>query len=208
MYRQDRNYENLEKRIFEGTGQYDIPELDPETFGPCDLIGFNEAKTASDPENLAVHFFIDDYQFMRVWRNPGRYAAMLKKFRYVLAPDFSLYTDFPKAVQIFNHYRKHWIGRYFQDCGIHVIPTIGWSDPESFAWCFDGEPIQSWVAISSVGSLSSRAAKEAFLAGYHEMIDRLEPVGIIFYGDVPDECRTGPPIVQFDPFHKRLRRIN
>ncbi|WP_276890585.1 hypothetical protein [Dubosiella newyorkensis] len=27
------------------------------------------------------------------------------------------------------------------------------------------------------------------------------------YGDVQDECCTGPPIVQFDPFHKRLRGI-
>lgn len=59
-------------------------------------------------------FFVDDYQFIRLWNDPDRYMPMLQQFRYVLTPDFSLYTDFPKALQIWNHYRKHWIGAYMQ----------------------------------------------------------------------------------------------
>lgn len=61
----------------------------------------------------------------------GEYGIpMLQQFRYVLIPDFSLYTDFPKALQIWNHYRKHWIGAYMQLYGIDVIPTIAWNTEE------------------------------------------------------------------------------
>lgn len=52
----------------------------------------------------------------------GEYGIpMLQQFRYVLIPDFSLYTDFPKALQIWNHYRKYWIGAYMQLYGIDVF---------------------------------------------------------------------------------------
>ena len=136
-----------------------------------------------------MHFFLDDYQFTRVWTEPDRYIPMLQRFKYVLTPDFSLYTDFPKPLQIYNHYRKHWIGAYWQMHGINVIPTICWSDQKSFEWCFDGEPTQSVVAVSSVGTQNNKEKKRCFLDGYHEMVERLQPTQIIFYGRVPDECK-------------------
>lgn len=70
-YRQQRNYENLNKAMFDGEGQYDIPALAP---AECDVenwISFNFAKGCEEPERHGVHFFIDDYQFNRVWTSPG-----------------------------------------------------------------------------------------------------------------------------------------
>ena len=69
-----------------------------------------------------------------------------------------------------------------------VIPTISWSTPDSFDWCFDGEPEGSTVAISSVGCMNGKESKALFLAGYNEMVRRLHPETIIFYGSVPEEC--------------------
>lgn len=114
---------------------------------------------------------------------------MLQEFDYVLTPDFSLYLDYPKAMQIYNHYRKHWIGAYMQMLGIKVIPTIAWSDEESFDWCFDGEPEGGTVAVSSVGCMKNKDSKKLFIDGYKEMISRLHPETIIFYGGIPDECK-------------------
>lgn len=110
-------YENLNRRIFPGVGEYGIPQIEPELFeSNCEFVGFNYARgKCSNPEEKAVHFFLDDYQFDALWRNPDRYADKLNKFRYILTPVFSTYTDFPKAIQIYNHYRKHWIGAYLQD---------------------------------------------------------------------------------------------
>ena len=189
MYRTQRNYENVQRMLFNGIGEYDIPQIESIQFNNAELIGFNYARNAKEPENKAVHFFLDDYQFTRVWTEPDRYIPMLQRFKYVLTPDFSLYTDFPKPLQIYNHYRKHWIGAYWQMYGINVIPTICWSDQKSFEWCFDGEPTQSVVAVSSVGTQNNKEKKRCFLDGYHEMVERLQPTQIIFYGRVPDECK-------------------
>lgn len=140
-YRNCRNYENLERRLFDGVGEYGIPQIEPVAYeGGCDWIGFNYAKSTKDCEGKGVHFFLDDYQFCRLWSNIDRYIPMLQRFRYVMSPDFSTYTDFPKVMQIYNHYRKHWCAAYMHEAGIQVIPTISWSTPDSFDWCFDGEP--------------------------------------------------------------------
>lgn len=198
-----KRYENLEKRIFDGIGEYGIPEIKPTTFeSGCEFISFNYAKSCKNREDKGIHFFVDDYQFNRLWIRPDNYLSMLQDFRYVMTPDFSVYTDFPKVVQIYNHYRKHWIGAYLQEFDIDVIPTIAWSTPDSYDWCFDGEPTNSVVAVSSVGTQKNKEAKELFIQGYKEMIKRLEPETIIFYGKVPEECKEN--IVHIKAFYEKF----
>lgn len=189
MYKTQRNYENVQRAIYDGIGEYQVPQIEPTQYEGCDWIGYNYAGTAKDREKKGVHFFLDDYQFLRLWTDPDRYISTLQQFAYVMSPDFSMYTDFPKALQIYNHYRKHWLAAYWQEHGIRVIPTICWSDKSSFEWCFDGEPTHSVVAISSVGTQNSKERKRQFLDGYFEMVDRLQPTQIIFYGKVPEECK-------------------
>ena len=125
-YRNTRCYLNCEKHIFDGIGEFDSPVIEPFDMDieNVPLIGFNYAKTDKEPEKKIVHFYLDDYQFERVWNNPDIYLSVLQRFKAVLTPDFSMYTDFPKAVSIFNHYRKQWCGAYWQENDINVIPSI------------------------------------------------------------------------------------
>ena len=204
IYRQGRNYENLNRVIFDGTGEYDTPRLLPTEIKADSFIGFNYAKTCKEPHNKGVHFFVDDYQFVRCWTNPDAYLELLQKFKCVCTPDFSTYTDFPKAIQIYNHYRKHWLGAYWQMYGVNVVPTISWSDEASFDWCFDGEPEGGLVAVSSVGTQMNANARKLFMAGYNEMMKRLKPSGIIFYGFVPEGC-TGN-IIPLATFQQDLKK--
>lgn len=183
------NFENLDKFQFPGVGPYEIPAIDPVTEYPAgEFIPMNYAKSERNPEDKNIHCFVDDYQFIRYWNNPDTYIPKLSRFRSVCAPDFSTYTDMPVAMQIYNHYRKHWLAAYWQLHGIKVYPTISWSTPESYAWCFDGEPAGGIVAVSSVGCMADDASKRLFLQGYEEMMKRLSPLWVIFYGRVPDEC--------------------
>lgn len=202
MYRKTKNYENLHKRMFDGVGQYGIPQIQSTTYKGCDFIGFNYAKSENDRSNRGVHFFLDDYQFNRLWNDIDRYVDMLSQFKHIMSPDFSTYTDFPKAIQIYNHYRKHWVGAYLQEYGIDVIPTISWSTPDSFEWCFDGEPVGGVVAVSSVGAANSKAKKGLFLFGYNAMMERLQPETILFYGKAPEECKGN--IVPIKAFHEKF----
>lgn len=183
------NFENLDKAMFDGVGKYGIPEIKAETEYPSgDYIPMNYTMTAKDPESKIVHCFVDDYQFARYWNTPDKYIPKLLQFKAVCAPDFSTYTDMPLAMQIYNHYRKHWIAAYWQMCGITVYPTISWSTPDSFEWSFDGEPVGGIVAVSSVGTQANAESKRLFLRGYEEMMKRLDPKWVIFCGHVPEEC--------------------
>lgn len=106
------NFENLDKFAFPGVGKYGVPEIAPVTEYPAgEFIPVNYHYTAKDPESKNVHFFVDDYQFVRYWNTPDKYIPKLKTFGAVCAPDFSTYTDMPLAMQIYNHYRKHWENR-------------------------------------------------------------------------------------------------
>ena len=205
-YRNTRRWENLERRMFLGTGMYDIPLLQPiDYLGNGEFVGFNFVKSCQNPNGKSVHFFLDDYQFERVWLDIDKYILPLAQFEYCLTPDFSIYTDFPKAIQIYNHYRKQWCGAYLQEYGIRVIPTVSWSDKDSFDWCFDGIPTDGTVAVSSVGVMRSAKNKELFERGYEEMLQRLHPKKIIFYGDVP--AVIGGDIIRIIPFHNRFSEV-
>ena len=203
LYRQQRDYENLTRVVFKGAGEYNIPIIKPDDPTVDNWIGFNYAKGCEEPEIHGVHFFIDDYQFVRLWKDPDRYIPMLQKFQAVCTPDFSTYTDFPKAVQIFNHYRKHWLGAYWQMHGIRVIPTISWSDHDSYDWCFAGEPRGYTVAVSSVGTQANPKTKELFMDGYREMLKRLEPTKVIMYGNIPEGCEGN--IIPVKAFQQKWR---
>ncbi|MBQ7516004.1 MAG: DUF4417 domain-containing protein [Schwartzia sp.] len=96
-----------------GAGAYGIPEILPEEWEPLPLAPFSDAASFKDnPASFGLHFFLDDYRFERVWNNPRQYLPQIEKFAFALSPDFSLYLDTPKAVQIWNHYRKHWCAAY------------------------------------------------------------------------------------------------
>ena len=205
VYRQQRNYENLNKRIFEGVGAYNIPAVKSALYKVDNWISFNYAKGCEEPDQHGIHFFIDDYQFMRLWTNPDAYLDMLRKFQAVCTPDFSTYTDFPKAVQIYNHYRKHWLGAYWQENRIKVIPTISWSDEDSFSWCFDGEPAGGMVAVSSVGTQGNPRARSLFAGGFFEMLHRLEPEKIVMYGSIPECCAGVDNIIPVKAFQSKWR---
>lgn len=200
MYVQKVNNENLNKRVFDrNTGPFDIPFIKPEMVRPEELdqtefISFNYVKTETHPEDKGVHFYLDDYQFQRVWNNIDKYVPMLRRFRFVLSPDFSTFTDWPTAVNIYNHYRKHWVGAYLQEWGVRVIPSISWAKDTdgSYGWCFDGEPIGSVVSVSSVGCCSNMESIDLFQKGFDAMYQQLKPQTVLFFGNrIIDSERYG-----------------
>lgn len=138
-------------------GKWQMPIIENDRYIPEKLISFNYALTAKE-HNVGVHFFIDDYQFERVWNDPEGYVETLKNFDCIFSPDFSLYTDTPLAMKMWNIYRSRLVGSYYQSMGVRVIPTISWCEPETFEFCFDGIPKGSVVAISTIGVKQSKSA--------------------------------------------------
>lgn len=165
-------------------GRYGMPMLaKQDVTAPETLIGFNYAATSKQSRNCGVHFFIDDYQFQRVWNQPEKYVAPLGRFQCVLTPDFSTYLDMPEAMKIWNVFRSRLIGAWWQDRGLKVIPTLQWAGPESFAYCFSGIPSNATVAVSTVGCNNDPTAELYWRLGMRYALDRLKPERILLYGD-------------------------
>lgn len=158
-----------------------FPIIKATSYTPKSLIGFNYVNTAKD-KNKCVHFYLDDYQFERVWNKPELYTDKLLQFDSLFTPDFSLYLDMPMPLQIFNTYRNRLLGAYWQSRGIEVIPTISWSDNKSYSFCFDGIEKGGVVTVSTLGCGRSETAKKLFFEGLEEMIHRLEPSKVLVYG--------------------------
>ena len=80
------------------TGLFDFPVLNLEHVKQVfNLVSFNFLQTTKN-YNCWIHFFIDDYQFERLWNNPWQYLELLKRVKGVITPDFSMYTDTPQAM--------------------------------------------------------------------------------------------------------------
>lgn len=183
----ERTYKGVNLKDFDearADGFYQMPIIKPTQFVPDKLIGFNYARTAKETD-CGIHFFIDDYQFERVWNDPDTNIQLLQKFQCALTPDWSLYLDMPMAMKVWNVYRSRLIGQLMQDAGIEVIPTLSWAQPETYQFCFDGLKPGSVVAVSTVGVMRSEEAKNVWADGMTEALKRLKPSMVLCYGSEP-----------------------
>lgn len=202
------NILNLGKAQFDGVGKYDIPQIKPVYKLPeiKEWIGFNYVLSDDNPEGKAVHFFIDDYQFERMWNNPDKYVDKLRQYVCVASLDFSPYGDMPLATQIFNHYRKHWVARYLQDSGVTVIPTIRCSsDERSLDFFLDGEPEESIVIYSSIWTSGNKENYEQSKKEWNLMIEHLKPSKVFVYGQITD-FMDGVNIERVPTFGEKWKR--
>lgn len=179
------------------TEGYHLPVVRADAVPMADsLIPFNRAKTCTR-RDVGVHFFIDDYQFERVWKSPQLYVEMMKRYRFVCAPDFSLYLDMPMAAKIWNVYRSRLITAYWQKQGVKVVPTLQWAEPGTHDFCFRGIEMCGTVAVSTLGAAKYRVSREMWIAGMSEAIRQLHPTTIILYGTPIDFDFGNITVVQY-----------
>lgn len=163
-------------------GFWQIPTIPKTDYVPEQAIGFNYLLSKKPQKDCAIHFFIDDYQFERIWARPETYTDKLKEWGGMFSPDFSLYLNMPRAMKLWNVYRSRFIGNVMAENGINVIPTLQWAEPETFSFCFDGVEPGGVVAVSTIGIKKDAAKKRIWFDGMSEAIKRIEPHTVIEYG--------------------------
>lgn len=166
-------------------GKYQMPVIEAEDYIPEKLIGFNYALSSKD-KTAGVHFYVDDYQFERIWNEPEKYIEVLSEYDCVLTPDFSLYMDMPLSMKIWNVFRSRLIGQMCQDAGLTVIPTVSWAEKATFDFCFDGLPENSTLSTSTVGVKNSPEALAIWKDGVQELIRLKKPKTLLVYGGAVD----------------------
>lgn len=168
---------------FRTQGKYNFPLIKEQLIDleKVELLACSDAKYNEKEANKTkgVHFFVDDYRFENVYTNPERSLKKYLQYSFLLSPDFSTYVEMPLWKQIDNVGKNRWCGAFWQQHGQIVIPTISWSNALSYEFCFTGVEQNSIVAVGMIGCKSD---KRAFMNGYNEMLNRINPQAIICFG--------------------------
>lgn len=208
-YEQDKlkinNLHLLSYPSFSVEGVEDMPIVQsfcddvPDTFIPFSCRG-----SSSCSYSYGVHCFEYDYRINSIWNDPLSAIDSLKRFRCVIAPDYSLFVDQPRAVNVTNVYRNRWVSCLWSSKGIIVIPSASWGSAESFSYCFDGLPQNSVIAIGHVAVGKNRAQKSLFRMGTEELILRKQPTKLLVYGS-PLDFDPGVEVINVKGIIQKLR---
>lgn len=174
--------QKIVRNEFEKSGKYGMPIIRKQSIDLDKIELWNFSKTKLNDEDnrqKTIHFFAYDWTFESVYQKPEIAMEKLDQYYALLSPEFSLYWDMPKALQINSTFKNRWCGAYWQAQGKMVIPTICCAGVESWDFCFDGIEQGSVVAVSNY---RREQFKEEFMKSYDKMLEIIKPAAIICYG--------------------------
>lgn len=187
--------------LYSSSNDLGIPDLLAEQWIPDRLVAFNDPRNYGS--DAGMHFFLDDYRFETVWKNPAKYVERFNDVGAVLTPDFSCYTTYPLSMQLWQTYRNRWVGAHLQSLGFRVIPTVTWADPADFY--FMGLPKHSVLAVATTGVRRSQEAMDYFWVGFSRLTE-LEPTCVLVYGGLDGIATEAPFPVREYPAFLDIRR--
>lgn len=177
-----RNSSKFLRNEFVSSGVWGFPLIKKQEIdlNSIELIACSDT-SIHDTQNLhkGVHFFTDDYRFESLYNYPERTLDKYGKYRFLLTPDYSLYSEMELWKQINSIGKTRWVGAYWQNKGLLVVPTIIWAQPSSYRFCFDAVERNSVVAIGMIGCKGNHIA---FMKGYNAMLEAIDPSAIICFG--------------------------
>lgn len=68
------------------------------------------------------HFYVDDYRFEKLWKDPIN--LLTSRCKAIVEPNCSCHDQTPIAWGIQLIYKKRWLSRYLQECGIKVYADL------------------------------------------------------------------------------------
>ena len=169
----------------ESADEWGIPRTEPFT-GDLDGVewaSFNQKEKIIDLSNIGVHHYIEDYQFTVHWTKPDKYLPLFRQCRAVVSVDYSNFQDMPKAQQLWNHYRRQWLAKYWQQRGVSIVSSLSWAQGQIFEWSFAGIPQGTACATSFV---CDRLDKGKALDELLLVIDALKPTKLLIKANDTD----------------------
>ena len=190
---------------FEVEGKWGFPivrkqEID---FNNIELISYSDV-SSKDTKNLhkGVHFFVDDYRFETIYNHPEKSIERLRKYKFILSPDYSLYAEMNPWRQIESVGKNRWVAAKWQSTGMLVVPTLSWGLTRTYEFCFDSIEKHCDVAIGMIGC---KQDKKLFLRGYYQMLEKIEPDTIICFGEPYNEMEGNILTVDYRESRKVVR---
>lgn len=115
----------LDDYIYDSDNEFDIPNLRiDEQPAPGLLLPFAAwgADSRQKRHIQTYHFYVDDYRFEAIWKDPT--TVLNSGCSAVVEPNLSLFDTTPVAYGLQLIYKKRWIARFFQQCGVKVYADL------------------------------------------------------------------------------------
>lgn len=137
--------------VYPGGNWLGIPDLDPDMQPDCvplPVLAWGSVARGR-AHSGTWHCYVDDARFSALLAHPDRLVST--GATAACEPNVSAYDDTPLALALAGIYRKRWVARYWQACGVRVfvdvnLPSRLLERPE--AWY--GVP-PGWAAFSTRG---------------------------------------------------------
>lgn len=191
--------------VFESHNMFGIPEMKYQELRPESIRPYNNRCYENLQEGRYIHFFVHDTKFKGLWDKRNKTTTTLLRAERCFSPDFSVYANIPRALQVFNVYRNRYLGRFLQEMGVDVIPTISWGREDTYEFCFLGVPKGSTVAVSTLGVSKSKKQTAIFMNGFNKMIEVIEPKVIVLHGEKEIPVPEGIEVIKFNSYWGELR---
>lgn len=169
--------------------RYGIPIMRPVTIDmiDCDNIQAINFQNLKIHENnlykFVLNFRYDKNLDSQFWTHPLKEIPKLQSAMGAGTPDFSVSSRMMRPELIHQVFKNRWCGCLWQECNILAIPTMVWDGKDTYDICFGNIPKRNVVLISTLGCMNH---SDIFLAGYYEMMRRIEPSLIFVYGSMID----------------------
>ena len=195
------NFDALNTRhIFASDNLFDIPTLALVTADdrPAWLVPYGRrVRNPNDAAQSGLHFF-GSLDSETVWQRPDHTLTGIARYGWVIPPDFGFDRTMPQSEQLWCVYRSRWMGAWWQQHGLRVIPSIFWGNTASFAFAFCGIPTDSVIALDTTAyDQDDPKALHAFDAGFVALCDQLRPRHILCYGAIPQRWADAVPMTAY-----------
>ena len=130
-----------------------------------------------------VSFYTSDNHIESWWANPAYRVGQLLRagIKHAVVPDFSLWDHMATAAHIWSLYRAAWMGRYFQEAGLRVIPRIEYFQEKSQKWCLDGIPTGAPIVSTQFQTDFDDEDAPKLERNLQTALDIVEPGRILIY---------------------------
>lgn len=110
--------------LYPSNNDYDIPTLDINMqAGKLELpLSPWGANSRLRKDVTTYHFYVDDYRFEHLFKDPVK--LLMSECRAIVEPNCSCHDQTPIAWGIQLIYKKRFLARYFQECGIQVYADL------------------------------------------------------------------------------------
>ena len=189
--------------IFSSSNIYGLPDLLPDML--CEQVPHNvwAGNEFGEPEDIADYlfmkdrvparweprggilgFYVFDKYFDYIWTDAVKNVRELlgRGWAGMVAPDFSFAHDEPFAVKLWHVYRSRWIARFWQECGIPVIPNTVMLFPGDRKWLLETLPKDCPVLSMQVRTTDDELGKKGFIYAINEHVDHCNPKAFLLYG--------------------------